>query len=115
MRLREITGIVHREGARGAAVARHVHREHVEAGVREIRHPAVVRVRHIERHFRRYARTVHEGSYELLGDAWARFTGQWLPSSGERLGDGLSYEIYLNTPMEVAEQQLRTELYLPLR
>src|SRR5262245_48712266 len=36
----------------------------------------------------RYAKTVHVGSYEKLGDTWARFLGEWLPESGERLGDG---------------------------
>lgn len=62
----------------------------------------------------RYAKTLHCGSYTELGDAWARFMGQWLPHSGERLGDGAPYEIYLNTPMDVPPEQLRTELYLPL-
>lgn len=62
----------------------------------------------------RYARTMHHGSYEKLGDAWARFMGQWLPQSGERLGGAPSYEVYLNTPMTAKEEDLRTELYLPL-
>ena len=35
----------------------------------------------------RYARTTHIGPYERLGDAWARFMGEWLPSSGNRLAD----------------------------
>jgi AraC family transcriptional regulator len=62
----------------------------------------------------RYARTLHVGPYEELGDAWGRFMGQWLPQSGERLGHGHSYEIYLNTPMDVPKHELRTELYLSL-
>ena len=62
----------------------------------------------------RYACAVHVGPYEKLGDAWARFMGEWLPASGHRLGDGVSYEIYRNNPMQVPKEQLRTEMYVPL-
>jgi AraC family transcriptional regulator len=62
----------------------------------------------------RYARTTHIGPYTQVGDAWARFMGQWLPRSGERLGDGVSYEIYVNNPSEVPAEKLHTDLYLPL-
>jgi AraC family transcriptional regulator len=62
----------------------------------------------------RYASTLHVGPYEQLGDAWARFMGQWLPQSGERIGQGTTFEIYLNTPMDAPKQELRTELYIPL-
>jgi AraC family transcriptional regulator len=61
-----------------------------------------------------YAHTVHIGSYEKLADTWARFMGEWLPRSGHRMSDGVSYEIYLNTPENAPPEQLRTELYLPL-
>lgn len=62
----------------------------------------------------RYASFLHVGPYEQLGDAWARFMGQWLPQSGERIGKGETFEIYRNTPMEVEKEQLETELYIPL-
>jgi AraC family transcriptional regulator len=62
----------------------------------------------------RYAKTVHRGSYELLGDAWARFLGEWLPSSGQRLASTPSFELYRNTPTDTAKEQLVTELYAPL-
>lgn len=62
----------------------------------------------------RYACTVHLGPYEQLGDTWSRFMGQWLPQSGHRMGEGTSFEIYVNTPMDVPKEQLRTELYIPL-
>ena len=58
--------------------------------------------------------TVHVGPYEQLGDVWARFLGEWVPASGNRIGDGVSYEIYTNTPGQVPKQELRTELYVPL-
>jgi AraC family transcriptional regulator len=62
----------------------------------------------------RYARTVHVGPYEQLGDVWARLLGEWIPASGNRIGDGVSYEIYANTPAQVPTNELRTELYVPL-
>jgi len=62
----------------------------------------------------RYACTLHIGPYEQLGDAWSRFMGQWLPQSGERMTEGASFEIYLNTPGEVPKEELRTEIYIPL-
>jgi len=61
-----------------------------------------------------YASTTHVGPYETLGDTWARFMGEWLPSSGRRIGDGVAYEVYHNTPMDTPKEQLRTELRLPL-
>ena len=61
-----------------------------------------------------YACTMHEGGYDRIGDTWARFMGQWLPQSGHRLADSPSFERYLNTPMDVPVDQLRTELYIPL-
>lgn len=62
----------------------------------------------------RYASTAHVGPYEHLGDAWARFMGEWLPASGNRLGTGASYEIYRNTPGDVPKEQLQTEMFMPL-
>ncbi len=62
----------------------------------------------------RYARTRHIGPYEQLGDVWARFMGEWLPASGERVGDGPSYEIYRNTPATAPKERLETELFLRL-
>ena len=62
----------------------------------------------------RFARTTHVGPYNLLGDAWSRFMGTWLPSSGHRLGPLWSYEHYLNTPMTASPSELRTDLYISL-
>jgi AraC family transcriptional regulator len=61
----------------------------------------------------RYARTVHVGPYEQLGDTWARFMGEWLPASGFRI-DGASYEIYRNDPTKVPKPELVTDLYLSI-
>ena len=61
-----------------------------------------------------YASTTHVGPYEQLGDTWARFMGEWLPASGRRIGEGVSYEVYHNTPMDTPKEQLRTEIRIPL-
>jgi AraC family transcriptional regulator len=62
----------------------------------------------------RYATLTYQGSYEALGDAWARFMGEWLPRSGERAANAPTYEIYRNTPAQVPTEKLLTDLYLPL-
>jgi AraC family transcriptional regulator len=62
----------------------------------------------------RYAMTVHVGPYEQLGDTWARLMGQWLPASEHRLGAGVSFELYRNTPQDTPQHALETELYIPL-
>ena len=62
----------------------------------------------------RYAMTVHIGPYEKLGGVWSSLIHEWLPKSGQHMGEGPTYEIYRNVPAEVSKEQLRTELYLPL-
>jgi AraC family transcriptional regulator len=62
----------------------------------------------------RYAHTTHVGPYAGLGDVWNHLRNEWLPRSGEQLGDGMSYEVYRNTPMNAKPDELVTDLYLPL-
>ncbi len=61
-----------------------------------------------------YACAVHTGAYETLGDSWSQLMGHWLPMSGYRVAPGPSYERYINTPLQVAQANLCTELYLPI-
>jgi AraC family transcriptional regulator len=61
-----------------------------------------------------YARHSHIGPYEQLGDAWARFMGEWLPNSGYRMGEGTTYEIYMNDPSHVAAEKIQTDLFIPV-
>lgn len=63
----------------------------------------------------RYAHTTHLGPYTGLGDVWNHLRNEWLPRSGEHLGDGMSYEVYRNTPMNAKPEDLVTDLYLPLQ
>jgi AraC family transcriptional regulator len=62
----------------------------------------------------RYARTTYRGSYEGLGDAWARFMGEWLPASGHRLAEGPALEVYRDGPMFNPGHEPVTDLYVPI-
>lgn len=62
----------------------------------------------------RYAKVTHVGPYSGLGDKWNAFMGQWLPKSGNRLGEGTVFEVYRNTPQTTPPAELCTDLYLPL-
>lgn len=62
----------------------------------------------------RYVYTTHLGPYDGLGEAWSRLTTELLPRSGHRRRDGASFEIYRNTPSQVPENELQTELYVPV-
>lgn len=62
----------------------------------------------------RWACALHRGSYRGLGEAWQRLLGQWLPASGERVGPGEFHELYLNHPGQVREDDLLTQLLVPL-
>jgi AraC family transcriptional regulator len=62
----------------------------------------------------RYACMVHVGPYDRLPDAWARLMGEWLPASQYHVGEGASYEIYLNNPMNTPKEKLETEICVPV-
>ncbi|MGE0878172.1 MAG: GyrI-like domain-containing protein [Acidimicrobiia bacterium] len=62
----------------------------------------------------RYARYVHVGPYDGLGDSWVRLLGQWLPQSGYRIGAGGTFEKYANDPQTTPADQLRTEIYVSI-
>jgi AraC family transcriptional regulator len=62
----------------------------------------------------RYASTVHVGSYEHLGKAWAAFKKE-IAARGLRATGGVSYEVYLSDPASVPSIALRTELFAPLQ
>jgi len=55
----------------------------------------------------------HHGSYTELPAAYDRLFGEWLPGSGRRPA-GQPYELYHNTPDEVAADRLVTDIHLPL-
>lgn len=57
----------------------------------------------------------HVGPYDGLGDTWAWLMGEWLPRSGNRVGDGMSYEVHRSTPTNAKPPELLTDIYVPLR
>ena len=62
----------------------------------------------------RYARVAFKGPYTGFGLAYEWLYGDWLAGSGEALRDAPSWELYLNTPMNTAPEDLRTDILLPL-
>jgi AraC family transcriptional regulator len=63
----------------------------------------------------RYAHAIHIGPYTGLVNVYAHLRNEWLPRSGEKLGDGMSYEMYRNTPMTAKPHELVTDIYLSLK
>ena len=63
----------------------------------------------------RYAVTMHKGSRENIGDTVYPLYRDWLPQSGEELGDLPCIFCYYNFEHEVAETELLTECWLLLK
>jgi AraC family transcriptional regulator len=63
----------------------------------------------------RHAVLTYKGPYAGLPAAYDQLFGIWLPASGEDPADAPSFEVYLNTPMDTAPEDLVTELHLPLK
>jgi AraC family transcriptional regulator len=64
----------------------------------------------------RYAVAIHLGAYSGLGATWSQFMGEWFPQSGERADfTRPCFEIYVNDCNAVPIEEVRTELYVPIR
>jgi AraC family transcriptional regulator len=61
-----------------------------------------------------YAVTTHFGSYNKLGDTYAKLLGQWVPRSGRELRSAPCFEVYLNDPGSTRPADLLTDIYAPL-
>lgn len=61
-----------------------------------------------------YAVFRYKGSYSNLFRVYYSIYKHWLPESGCELRDTFSFEIYVNTPREVEEADLITEIYIPI-
>ncbi|WP_086449764.1 AraC family transcriptional regulator [Marivivens niveibacter] len=62
----------------------------------------------------RYAVLRHVGPYGNLTIAYDYLYNEWLDESGETLRNGPTFEMYLNTPEQVAPEELITLIYVPL-
>jgi AraC family transcriptional regulator len=63
----------------------------------------------------KYAMFLHAGSYEAFQQTYDQIFKAWLPGSGEKLRDEPCFELYLNSPGQVKPEELRTEIWLPLK
>lgn len=61
-----------------------------------------------------YAIATHKGSYAGLPECYRWLYGVWLPQSGRVPADAPCYERYVNNPADTAEEDLLTEIYMPL-
>ena len=62
-----------------------------------------------------YAVTTHFGSYQKLGETYAKLFADWLPRSGRELGSTPCFDIYLNDPGSTEPEDLLTDVYVPLQ
>jgi AraC family transcriptional regulator len=63
----------------------------------------------------RWAVFRHVGPYDTLWQTWQAAYRDWLPTSGEELRDAAPFEDYIDDPSVVAAEQLRTDIYVPLK
>lgn len=61
-----------------------------------------------------YAVFVLQGAYSGLLDLYYNIYINWLPQSGYQLRQMIAFEKYLNSPRCVAEEDLLTEIYVPV-
>ena len=62
-----------------------------------------------------YVVALHRGPYTGLAASFEWLLAKWLPGSGYEADDRPSVELYFNSPDEVPESDLRTEVRLPVR
>lgn len=62
----------------------------------------------------RHAVMTHKGPYAGLPAAYDQLFSVWLPKSGEEPGNAPIFEVYLNSPMDTAPEELLTEICMPL-
>lgn len=55
---------------------------------------------------------LHVGPYQSIGQTWEALMA-WVAEQ-DRLPAGPTWEVYIDDPQEVAEDELKTELYIPL-
>ena len=61
-----------------------------------------------------YAIATHRGAYSKLIDTYRAIYGQWLPASGYVCRDAPPIEIYRNSPDQTPEEDLLTDICIPV-
>lgn len=57
----------------------------------------------------------HAGAYEALWATYDAIYSRWLPNANMLLANAPSYAVYLNDPYQVAPEQLRTQICIPVK
>lgn len=57
----------------------------------------------------------HQEPFADMRLAYMWLYGQWLPQSGQQVGDAPEFEVYLNHPRDIAPADLLVDIYLPLQ
>lgn len=63
----------------------------------------------------KWAVFMHKGPYETMWQTWNSAYRDWLPASGEELRDASPYEVYLDDIAQTKPEDLRTEIYIPIK
>lgn len=63
----------------------------------------------------RWAVFRHVGPYDTLWQSWQAALRDWLPTSGEELRDAIPFEDYIDDPSQVAPEELRTDILIPIK
>ncbi len=61
-----------------------------------------------------YAVFTYKGSYRNLDVIYCNIYRYWIPKSNYELRDNISFEKYLNSPLHTSEEELLTEIYVPV-
>jgi effector-binding domain-containing protein len=59
------------------------------------------------------AHAVHKGAYSKLNESYTALA-KWVEDNGKQIASA-PYEIYLNEPGKVPEEELVTEIYFPIK
>lgn len=63
----------------------------------------------------KFAVFTHKGSYSGLNDVYKFIYIDWLPQSGYTIRNSTPFEKYLNNPAKVPENEILTEIYIPIK
>ncbi len=63
----------------------------------------------------KYEVFLHPGPYTGLSDSYDFIFGEWLPGSNRELRDEPCFEVYLNAPENTKPEDLRTEIWVPVK
>lgn len=63
----------------------------------------------------KYAVFLHKGPYGNIGSLYHAVYNEWIPSNNYKLKDLPAFQVYLNSPEKVKQEDLLTELYFPIK